>query len=280
MRTSPPFGALRSPTLDRAFRYADRGHLIAVVIGKQWADGGAIASRCVVRDQFSAAACVLSMGSLRGVAAQPDISWPTGSRLTCAASRYRRRPQLLAGSIIAYSDAACRWRFSDAYVMIRAMGKGRSTVQYPTPAIIGVAGLVVATWWLLRAGNREGYTVEVLGFTVAVLGLGIQVRGVGARKVAKTHAELVAASRDLARRVYSREIAEQHKFLADTGVSRPANVAFAQPQLLYWRSDGGGSGGTLREIAAYFAGLRHRRLLILGGAGAGKTVLANQSYST
>jgi hypothetical protein len=85
-----------------------------------------------------------------------------------------------------------------------------------------------------------------------------------------------AAARDLAREVGRQESAEQQKFLGDTGQGKPAEVKFAQPELVHWRTDGGGQQGSLRDIKDFHASLGYGRLVILGNPGAGKTVLANQ----
>jgi hypothetical protein len=142
--------------------------------------------------------------------------------------------------------------------------------------LAGLAAVAVATAWLLAGGARGVAIATVLCFTIAVLALGADVFDVSWHKTLTTHAGLAAAARALARQVGQREAAEQQKFLADVGQSQPANVRFIQPDLVYWRTDGGEQHGTLSNIAAYYISLHHGRLLILGDAGAGKTVLANQ----
>ena len=96
------------------------------------------------------------------------------------------------------------------------------------------------------------------------------------QKAPGDHATLTAAARALARDVGEREAAEQQKLLADTGESQPADVGYAQPDLQFWRTDGGAQHGSLGTINTFYAGLHHGWLVILGEAGAGKTVLANQ----
>src|ERR1700733_15372685 len=140
----------------------------------------------------------------------------------------------------------------------------------------GLTVVAVVTAWLLVGGNGGVAIATVLSFTVAVLALGADVFGVPWHKKPYTHGGLAAAARVLARQIGQREAAEQQKFLADTGQSQPANVRFVQPELVHWRTDGGQQHGTLSDIATYYTGLHHGRLLILGEAGAGKTVLANQ----
>jgi hypothetical protein len=92
------------------------------------------------------------------------------------------------------------------------------------------------------------------------------------QKAPGDHATLTAAARALARDVGEREAAEQQKLLADTGESQPADVGYAQPDLQFWRTDGGAQHGSLGTINTFYAGLHHGWLVILGEAGAGKTV--------
>jgi NACHT domain len=159
--------------------------------------------------------------------------------------------------------------------MMHVMKWGRR--RYRRLAIFaGLALLAAATVFLSMDGDRGPAIATVLGFTVAVLALSADVWGVPWKKTPDTHSGLAAAARALARQVGQREAAEQQKFLADVGQSQPANVRFSQPDLVYWRIDGGQRQGALSDIATYYTSLHYGRLLVLGEAGAGKTVLANQ----
>ena len=70
--------------------------------------------------------------------------------------------------------------------------------------------------------------------------------------------------------------------LGVSGEARPADAVFRvpvpekEPELVCWRSDGGSEHGTLRDVAGYYRSLDRGRMVILGDAGAGKTVLATQ----
>lgn len=137
-------------------------------------------------------------------------------------------------------------------------------------------GLVAVTWWMLADSSTGTTYAVVLTFTVAVLTLAVATFGTPWQLPTYDHAQLVAAARDLARDVGTREGIEQQKFLADTGVSKPANIGYMQPELISWRIDGGLKIGSLTDIRTFYDILSLGRLVILGNPGAGKTVLANQ----
>jgi hypothetical protein len=140
-----------------------------------------------------------------------------------------------------------------------------------------LAALAAATWWLLASGDRGVGVATVLGFPVAVLALAAVVVPLWKRNRSRAeHGALAAEARSLARQVSEREAVEQLKFLADSGKGQAADVEFAQPDLVSWRTDGGERTGSLSGIAGFYRSLQLGRLLILGEAGAGKTVLANQ----
>lgn len=138
-----------------------------------------------------------------------------------------------------------------------------------------LALLTAGTWWLLATGNRGVAVATVLALPLGVLALAAAVKPRG-RRNRIGHAVLVAEARSLALQVGGREAAEQLKFLADSGQGQTADVQFSQPDLVFWRTDGGEQSGSLSGIAEFYRSLELGRLLILGKAGAGKTVLANQ----
>jgi len=139
--------------------------------------------------------------------------------------------------------------------------------------VLAAVLLLLGIFWLLAIGGRGAEVATVLALGVAIFGLAWptlwQARSLD-------HAKLARAARSLARDVAGREAAEQQKFLADSGQSVPADIGFSQPEILQWRTDGGGHEGSLSDIMDFYGGLRHGRLVILGEAAAGKTVLANQ----
>jgi NACHT domain len=138
----------------------------------------------------------------------------------------------------------------------------------------GIALLAACTWWMLTSGARGTTAAVVLTFTVTVLTCVLAAFGPPGQSARRD--QLAEAASRLAREVRRREAAEQHKFLADSGHSRPAELVFRRPKLVRWRSDGTWSQGTSTSIAAFYGHLRRGRLVIVGEAGAGKTVLANQ----
>ena len=132
------------------------------------------------------------------------------------------------------------------------------------------------TAWLLSSGAQGTAVATDLGFPVAVLALLAATFGMPGKAAPDDDANLTSAARDLARQVGSREATQQQKFLADTGKGQPADVGFAQPKPVAWRSDGGTRTGSLKNIQTFYTKLGLGRLVIIGEAGAGKTVLANQ----
>ena len=143
-------------------------------------------------------------------------------------------------------------------------------------AVAGVGLLAGATLWMLSSGNQGAVTATVLSFSVSVLALVVALLSFRWQAATDEHKVLTDAAHDLLRDVWTREADQQQKFLADTGLPRPANVGFSQPALVRWRSDGGKRRGSMEDIKIFYASLRHGRLAILGPGGAGKTVLSNQ----
>lgn len=137
-----------------------------------------------------------------------------------------------------------------------------------------IAIVVGPTWWLLATGDQGARIATVIAVPLGFISLAVTVyfaiRDRPSEDVLGAEAGMLR--RDLVKRV----LAEQQKMLADSGSPHPADVGFAPPDVVTWRSDGGQRTGSLSEIADYYRGLGMGRLLILGEAGAGKTVLANQ----
>jgi hypothetical protein len=132
-----------------------------------------------------------------------------------------------------------------------------------------VVALVAGVWWLLTKDTRGAEIATVLALPMAVLAVLM-----AARPAATAGETLLGAAWQLAGDVRAQEEAELARLVADIGDTRPADVGFAQPGLLYWRTDGGEHRGSLTQIESYYQGLRRGRLVILGEGGAGKTVLA------
>jgi hypothetical protein len=140
--------------------------------------------------------------------------------------------------------------------------------------------LIAGTVWLLKQYSRGAEVAGVLSLTLAVLLAVTQLPGMPWRS--PDSAKLADEARGLARAVAKRETAEQNLLLADSGRGQPADITFAPAEQVTWRSAVGDQSGSLGHIADFYAGseaypgLDDGRLVILGEAGAGKTVLANK----
>lgn len=161
---------------------------------------------------------------------------------------------------------------------VRWVGRGSRGRLWIVPCLAVIVGLVVGTRWLLvKDSTAKGSDIAaVLGLPLTVLSLLAAVVAVvvSVRPATANGEGLLSAALRLAGDVRKQEDAALARLVADTGAPRPADVTFAQPGLLYWRTDGGESRGSLAQIASYYRGLGRGRLVVLGKAGAGKTVLA------
>jgi len=138
-----------------------------------------------------------------------------------------------------------------------------------------VVALVAGTWWLLIKDTRGAEIATVLALTVSVLSVLVAVVAlVVGWPVVDESKRLLSAARRLAGEVRKQEENVLVRLLADMGDPRPAEVEFSQPELRYWHIDGGDRQGSLVQIESYYRKLRRGRLVVLGEAGAGKTVLA------
>jgi hypothetical protein len=150
---------------------------------------------------------------------------------------------------------------------------------------VGVVLLLVsAVWptaWLLgKTDDDDGSgiaNVLALPLTALSLAAGVASVVVGLRSRLRVDdpAVLGSAARELLRAVTKGEAATLQQLLGDSGMARPADVGFVQPEAgVRWRSDRGASSGSLGEVATYYQSLQRGRLVVLGEPGAGKTVLA------
>lgn len=82
----------------------------------------------------------------------------------------------------------------------------------------------------------------------------------------------------LADSVNNQEADVRARLLADSGDALAADLIFRRDDLGHsqWRDDAGAAQGTLAGIADYYKSLRLHRLVVLGDAGAGKTMLGMQ----
>jgi len=104
-----------------------------------------------------------------------------------------------------------------------------------------------------RHGRRESRTIRTLIGTPGNGGIRLPDTHVATTVVTvrSNRAEgrmLAVAARRLAGEVRAHEEAVLTRLVADTGETRPADVGFAQPALLHWRTDGGTDRGSLAEI--------------------------------
>jgi hypothetical protein len=143
-------------------------------------------------------------------------------------------------------------------------------------AVLGALLLIAGVWWLLAAGSQGIAVATVLTLAVGILTLAVAWVGLPGQRPVDDPVRLAAQARSLARDAAAQEADQQLRLLADEGKPRPADVGFRQPELAYWRSDGGEDEGRLTDIKGFYDGLGYGRLVILGAAGAGKTVLAGQ----
>jgi hypothetical protein len=130
----------------------------------------------------------------------------------------------------------------------------RSAFWVVTGVLLALASVLIPWPWTIAA---------------AVVGLAVAGYGMARRPRVTDPVLLSAAASALADVVARREAAVLRRLLADrTGIGRP------QSAQVRWRTDGGTETGSLNTIAAFHQRLPHGRLLILGPAGSGKTVVA------
>jgi hypothetical protein len=140
-----------------------------------------------------------------------------------------------------------------------------------------ILALVMLTWWLLADTAQGSETADVLGLPATILfGLISAVVGVRARALRKDEADerRFGEAVDLAGKVRRREGAALGQLMADTGAAESVEVHFVRPEAALWRTDGGEKSGTSSQVADYYRNLGDGRLVVLGPAGSGKTVLA------
>lgn len=147
-------------------------------------------------------------------------------------------------------------------------------------SMLALAGVVWLTWWLLgktNGGDGAGIA-NVLALPVTVVGTAVAIWGLRARPYADDPDVLDRRASELLAAIVKSEARTLAQLMGDTGDPRPANVGFAQYEVIQsnWRSDGGTAVGSLETIADYYVSLRLGRLVVIGEPGAGKTVLATR----
>jgi hypothetical protein len=118
-------------------------------------------------------------------------------------------------------------------------------------------------------------TAAVLGLPASILfGLISAVLGALALRKDDEDQRRFREAVELAREVRRSEGAAWGQLMADTGVAESVDVHFVRPDAALWRTDGGKNSGSSSQVADYYRNLRWGRLVVLGPAGSGKTVLA------
>ncbi|MEU4765982.1 NACHT domain-containing protein [Actinosynnema sp. NPDC023794] len=141
--------------------------------------------------------------------------------------------------------------------------------------VASVLVLVWLTWWLLgKTAVDDGAGIaNVLALAPGVLGA---VAGmVALRRGVESGRTPAVSARRLLDAISEDEARVLARLLGDTGALKAADAGFEQvdAELVRWRGDGGGHSGSAATISAYYRGLTQGRLVVLGEAGAGKTVL-------
>lgn len=123
--------------------------------------------------------------------------------------------------------------------------------------------------------SARDLTIDQRSFSQAVYQQSVNQRILLSLGVGRSpHQRLVAAARRLAIDVHDREANELARLVGDSAAAQVAHVEFAAPPLLHWRTDGGPRRGDLTQIRSYYGSLNRGRLVVEGGGGSGKTVLA------
>jgi hypothetical protein len=140
-----------------------------------------------------------------------------------------------------------------------AMGSPRVWTRHSAVWVVG--GILVL---LASALIPWPWTIAGIVAALAIVGYGLAIRPRVTDPVL-----LSAAASALADLVARRESAVLRGLLGDrTGTGRP------QSAQVRWRTDGGAETGSLNTIAAFYQRLPDGRLVIVGPAGSGKTVVA------
>jgi hypothetical protein len=160
-------------------------------------------------------------------------------------------------------------------VGVQGVRSGRSRQRLVLVAGVAVVVALVAGIWLFAKGWDIAKVLALAAVLVGLPGAAAAVMTIVDR-LRLSPEKLAAAARKLADEVRKQEGTELKLLIADTGRIRPANVEFVRA-LVCWRTDGGDEKGSLLEIESYYRRKLHLgRLVVLGEAGAGKTVLAIQ----
>jgi hypothetical protein len=141
------------------------------------------------------------------------------------------------------------------------------------PAGVTLVVVVVATVCVLPAlGFVDATMASSLASVATIVAAFITIAEKRAKSVSND--QLLVTAQKLARDVRDQEAGVLTRLMADSGDPKPADVSFAQPAKIYWRTDGDNRQGTLNEVKEFYQSLGRGRLVVRGEPGAGKTVLA------
>ncbi|ADJ43197.1 P-loop containing NTPase [Amycolatopsis mediterranei S699] len=139
--------------------------------------------------------------------------------------------------------------------------------------IVSVGITILGTALLLVLGPTGIGIANVVAVPVGIFGILATVL-VGQKRAGDAGAIPDAVILDLARKVLQRERVALAAALGVPGEVVPATIGLRQPPLVYWHTDGGGRRSSSREVAGYYTDLDRGRLVVVGGPGAGKSILA------
>jgi hypothetical protein len=147
----------------------------------------------------------------------------------------------------------------------------------PVKSPLMIASMVVilaGTGVLLAYGSTGVNIATVIAATLAAVGIVVSI-WLDRRKTTGERPDVPSSVVvELARKVLQRERVALARALGQPGEVVPAKVGFHQPPLVYWHTDGGSRRSSSDEIADYYDRLDRGRLVIVGEAGAGKSILA------
>jgi hypothetical protein len=142
--------------------------------------------------------------------------------------------------------------------------------------VLGLTGASIGTWWLVwfLMHRSDGASIaNILALPLAAVSAATAVHGVRSRPRADNPEVLAAQARRLLMRVLAAEQDTLLRLLGDHGDPAPANLSFVRTASRV-RADGGAASGTLDTASRYYGDLDRGRMIVVGGPGAGKTVLA------
>ena len=146
----------------------------------------------------------------------------------------------------------------------------RRIVQY-LPLIIALSGSVITIWLFSVPGSQAATAAAIVTLVPTFASLALAAWQV----IAERDDDLAARADELAAAVANEW--EGHRLALLGNYSLPADIEFSrarQGALARYRTADGPRSGRMTEVLGFFFELRPSRLVIVGAAGSGKTVLA------